>query len=158
MIGSMKERAPYRLLVPLFAIACALFVSVQLGWLHSRQPEYIDPLDFTNSDFKPEDPMNLAQRQPTACGLHGNDMRIEVVPIYYGTPSSMFRDENGKRYLALGEIDPDIRQAHFPHSQHEHWGGCVVSNLSPKTAKIRICFDCEQAEQKWHEEHPQESQ
>lgn len=99
--------------------------------------------------------MDLVPYVPAVCEIHRLNMRAEIVPIHYGTPISMFRDQDGKRLLAPREIDPELRHRLFPHAEHATWGGCVVSNLDSKTARIRICSDCERAELKWREEHPE---
>lgn len=157
-----------RLFLASFAvIACALFAAVWVGWLcphpqhwlngllyatHLKTPP-VEPPDFDSDDFQPKEPKDLTPYEPAVCEVHHTEMRAEIVPIHYGAPMSMFRDKEGKRLLAPGEIE--LRHRLFPHAEHSTWGGCVVSNLSSKTARIRICYECERDEQKWREEHPE---
>jgi hypothetical protein len=156
-------------LASLAVVACALFAAVQLGWLCPHPQHWLDgllyvlhletppaePPDFDSNDFKPEEPMDLIPYEPAVCEVHRTDMRAEIVPVHYGTPMSMFRDKDGNRLLAPGEIDPELRHSLFPHAAHSTWGGCVVSNRDSKTARIRICSNCERDEQKWRDEHPE---
>ena len=94
---------------------------------------------------------NYTKFSSSRCKVHDVEMRIEIVPISYGTPLSMFRDEDGKRYLAPGEIDPDIRYKLFPRAMHLVWGGCCVGR--EKSARTYICSECEREEAQWKKEH-----
>lgn len=158
----------FRWLLASFAVvACALFAAVQCGWLCPHPQHWLDgllyaserkaapaaPPDFHTNEFKPKEPRDVTPYEPAVCEIHHTEMRAEIVPIQYGMPVSMFRDKDGRRLLAPGEIDPELRDTLFPHAAHWAWGGCVVSNSSAKTARIRICADCERDEQKWRAEH-----
>lgn len=149
-----------------FVATLTLFAAIQIGWLCPDPRHWVDtvlcrshryvpePADFIGGVPQPKEPKDLIDGQPDTCEIHHGEMRIEIVPVHYGTPSSLFRDENGHRILAPGEIDPDIRKSLFPHAAHWEWGGCGAS-IEYKTARIRICTECERAEQSWRAEHPE---
>lgn len=156
------------LLASIAVVAVGLFAAVQLGWLCPHPQHWIEgvlyasgirtpppePPDFDSSTLSLEGPQDYTPYEPKVCEVHHVEMRAALVPIHYGTPVSMFRNPDGTRRLAPGEIDPDLRQKLFPHAAHWTWGGCVVSNHSAQSARIRICGQCERDEQKWREEHP----
>ncbi len=119
-----------------------------------REPPPIEDLEDV-SFFKrlgPAAPADNTPNEPTTCELHEVETYTEIVPIHYGTPISMFRKPDGTRYLAPEEIDPDIRQKEFPLAAHWRWGGCCATDIL--CARVRICPECERAEKRWREEHP----
>jgi hypothetical protein len=157
------------LLASLTVVAGSLFAAVQFGWLCPHPQHWIqgvlyttgirspppEPPDFDSSTQLPKGPRDYTLYEPKVCEVHHVEMRAELVPIHYGTPVSMFRNPDGTRRLAPEEIDPDLRQKLYPHAAHSTWGGCVVSNHSAQSARIRICTDRERDEQRWREERPE---
>lgn len=46
----------------------------------------------------------------------------------------------------------EAQRMSFPHAKTFVLGGCLIG--SKKTAEVRYCRDCREAEQRWHEENP----
>ena len=148
-------------------LACSLCASIVIVLGVFFAVDYFMPIPEDFPDFPDEVKISIPTPSPreiidslvadytkfssSRCEVHDFEMRIEIVPISYGTPLSMFRDEDGKRYLAPGEIDSDIRDKLFPHAKHWTWGGCCVGRKM--SARIYICSECERDEAQWKKEH-----
>ena len=114
---------------------------------------YESPPDFTSDSFRPTEPEDHTEYEPLRCEVHRIEMRAEVVPIYYGLPGWAIR-KDGQTLAPGGEPPREIRERQFPHAEHFALGGCVQTNVSAATARIRICPSCERAEQKWIADYP----
>lgn len=74
------------------------------------------------------------------CEVHHVAMRKQECDIAYGMP-------------ALPIAYFDARQHLFPHAG-PIFGGCIVSNTSPKTLVVYRCQKCEAAESNWRPPSP----
>ncbi len=106
--------------------------------------------DFSSDDLQSYEPADYAAYEPLVCEVHHVGMRAEVVPINYGLPVWGATSKEGRTFAPSMDPPREVRKRRFPHAEHVARGGCCVSNLSPMTARIRVCAECEKAEQQWH--------
>lgn len=73
------------------------------------------------------------------CPVHGCFLQLDTVPVRYGL-------------VRLSERYRAARFDLFPVAKSEVLGGCVVG--SQKTALVRFCQSCRDAEQAWADANP----
>lgn len=79
----------------------------------------------------------------TRCPVHDVDLQERVVPIQYGYPER----------IAKEEIEA---WKQFRHSTRSPIGGCIVNDESPQKARIRCCPKCDEAAGTWKREFARE--
>jgi hypothetical protein len=75
----------------------------------------------------------------TICEIHHIQMQRTTVPIAYGLLS----------VDAQAEAKYAVSTNSFPHAETFAFGGCVVSDHSPKNAVIFICPECKKTAARW---------
>lgn len=113
-----------------------------------------EPPDFDSDSLRPQEPVDYAAYEPAVCAVHQVEMRAEIVPIHYGLPGWAITTKDGRTLAPPSDPPSEVREQQFPHAEHFAGGGCVTINYSPNTARIRICSECERAEQQWRAQHP----
>jgi TonB family protein len=95
------------------------------------------------------------------CRLHGERMKLDVVPILYGLPRATitYRTvdvisflQNIKRTLTKRESYSEASARLFPSSNMIGYGGCMVS-YEIKT-EVLYCAKCRAIEAEWRRQHP----
>ncbi|HJP95845.1 MAG TPA: energy transducer TonB [Candidatus Saccharimonadales bacterium] len=77
------------------------------------------------------------------CQVHRTALEIDKVKIVYGLVGFKAGYSEAARQL-------------FPHSNKVYYGGCVLTDDSPKYAEVLYCRRCREAEAKWSIEHRKE--
>lgn len=72
------------------------------------------------------------------CEVHNLTLEAGRVPIRYGL-------------IRPASTEIDARQTQFPHARSFHLGGCEVTSISPRHARVSYCPECRKAEAAWME-------
>jgi hypothetical protein len=115
-----------------FSLVAAILIVGGMAWAlghYTRRPAALTGADAdgiaVNLPPAAEDPVDLVPYMPTLCEVHQIEMKIDVVPIRYG------------------ELAAEPRLQQFPNGARWAPGGCRMLGDSPKSARIRICPECE---------------
>lgn len=81
------------------------------------------------------------------CPLHREDLQPDILPIWYGLPTSLNdRDARAARRYR------DARDAAFPLARVSAQAGCIVGEA--RFAKVAFCPSCRRARERWLHQHP----
>lgn len=95
------------------------------------------------------------------CPLHGEKLKLDVVPIMYGLPAAELRHNNvdivslmhnAWRKLTYRESYFEAERVRFPKSQKQAYGGCMAGD--ERKAEVLYCQRCRDIETKWRKKHP----
>ena len=90
-----------------------------------------DTVSYIPSDF---------EEGKTRCEVHGDLLHKDKVEIAYGLVG-----------FKVGYIE--AQEKLFPNSNKLYYGGCVITDESPKYAEVLYCPKCRRAESKWSKAH-----
>jgi len=77
------------------------------------------------------------------CEVHGTALEVDKVRIVYGLTVSRASYSKAERQ-------------YFPHANKVAYGGCVITDESPKYAEVLYCRRCREEEAKWIRRHRNE--
>jgi hypothetical protein len=100
--------------------------------------------DYDHAVFQMARDAQLKGRETGRCLLHKRDMSPKKVPVVFGFNDTAKDDP----------VPADARVRFFPHAAEFSVNSHAGEKGTPKTAKVYVCPDCQNAEKKWKQEHP----
>lgn len=97
------------------------------------------PVDLASTPA--EAPLEVPVTEPETCPVHGDELKVELVPIQYGLPARMSDKAYGRAC-----------EERFPMANATSGGGCVISDAMPRSAPTRYCESCRRALAAWSAE------
>ncbi len=80
-------------------------------------------------------PLSPTEAKTQKCELHGTRLQNGTAPILYGRRGSV--------------VPFNTAKSAFPRARSHVFGGCIVSENSPGSQRVRFCPKCRTAEKRW---------
>ena len=100
--------------------------------------------DYEYSVFKIARDAQTKGQRTGRCLLHDRVMVRKTVPLVYGLNDHVKEDT----------VPADTRVKFFPHAAEFSVSSQAGEKGTPKTAKVFVCPDCQEAEKKWSQDQP----
>ena len=101
--------------------------------------------DYDHAVFRAAADAQDKGRRSGQCQLHKREMSKKTVPVVFGLNGVSKEDK----------VPADTRVRFFPHAAEYSASDQAGQKSAPKTAAVYVCPDCQAAEKKWKQEHPQ---